>query len=78
MITVSIGFFFFPMHLYYVVRSGVDPLIAKITRVVPVASQERETLHVKRETTSLPGTPDAPLLADNPSPLTPYPLQGLE
>ena len=37
MITVSIGFFFFPMHLYNVVRSGVDPLIAKITRVVPVA-----------------------------------------
>ncbi len=49
MITVSIGFFFFPMHLYNVVRSGVDPLIAKITRVVPVASQERETLGVKRE-----------------------------
>jgi NADH-quinone oxidoreductase subunit M len=49
MITVSVGFFFFPMHLYNVVRSGVDPLIAKITRVVPVASQERETLDVKRE-----------------------------
>ena len=26
MISVSIGFFFFPMHLYNVVRSGVDPL----------------------------------------------------
>ena len=26
MITVSIGFGFFPMHLYNVVRSGVDPL----------------------------------------------------
>jgi NADH-quinone oxidoreductase subunit M len=37
------------MHLYSVVRSGVDPLIAKITRVVPVASQEREPLGVKRE-----------------------------
>jgi NADH-quinone oxidoreductase subunit M len=49
MIAVSVGFFFFPMHLYNVVRSGVDPLIAKITRVVPVASQERETLDVKRE-----------------------------
>ena len=49
MITVSIGFFFFPMHLYNVVRSGVDPLIAKIIRVVPVASQERETLGVKRD-----------------------------
>jgi NADH-quinone oxidoreductase subunit M len=49
MIAVSIGFFFFPMHLYNVVRSGVDPLIAKITRVVPIASQERETSVVKRE-----------------------------
>lgn len=49
MIAVSVGFFFFPMHLYNVVRSGVDPLIAKITRVVPVASQERKTLDVKRE-----------------------------
>ena len=26
MITVSIGFFFFPMHLYNVVRSGVDQI----------------------------------------------------
>ena len=43
------SFFFFPMHLYNVVRSGVDPLIAKITRVVPVASQDREMLSVKRE-----------------------------
>jgi NADH-quinone oxidoreductase subunit M len=52
MITVSIGFFFFPMHLYNVVRSGVDPLIAKITHVVPIASQERETSGVKREARS--------------------------
>jgi NADH-quinone oxidoreductase subunit M len=66
MITVSIGFFFFPMHLYNVVRSGVDPLIAKITRVVPVASQERET-------TSPSGSSDAPVLAINPLPLTPHP-----
>ena len=72
MITVSIGFFFFPMHLYNVVRSGVDPLIAKITRVVPVASLDRETLGVKRETTSPPGTPEAPLLANNPVSITPY------
>jgi NADH-quinone oxidoreductase subunit M len=42
MIAVSIGFGIFPMHLYNVVRSGVDPLVAKITRVVPVASQEEE------------------------------------
>jgi NADH-quinone oxidoreductase subunit M len=78
MITVSIGFFFFPMHLYNVVRSGVDPLIAKIIRVVPVASQERETLHVKRETTGLPGSSDAPVLAINPLPLTPYPSRRSE
>jgi NADH-quinone oxidoreductase subunit M len=37
MISVSVGFGLFPMHLYNVVRSGVDPLIAKITHVVPVA-----------------------------------------
>jgi len=72
MITVSIGFFFFPMHLYNVVRSGVDPLIAKISRVVPVASLDRETLDVKRETTDPPETPDAPVLANNPSRLTPH------
>jgi NADH-quinone oxidoreductase subunit M len=78
MITVSIGFFFFPMHLYHVVRSGVDPLIAKITLVVPVAALDRESLHVKRETTSPTGTPDAPLLTSTPSPLTPHPLRGLE
>ena len=70
MIAVSIGFFFFPMHLYNVVRSGVDPLIAKITRVVPVASLDRETLDVKRKTTSLPVTSDDPLVANNPSRLT--------
>ncbi len=38
MISVSVGFGLFPMHLYNVVRSGVDPLIAKITHVVPVAA----------------------------------------
>jgi NADH-quinone oxidoreductase subunit M len=39
MIAVSIGFGIFPGHLYSVVRSGVDPLIARITKVVPVAEQ---------------------------------------
>src|SRR5207302_6331057 len=71
MITVSIGFFFFPMHLYHVVRSGVDPLIAKITLVVPVAALDRES-------TSPPRTPDAPLLTSTPAPRTPDPLRGLE
>ncbi len=37
MITVSISFGIFPGHLYSVVRSGVDPLIARITKVVPVS-----------------------------------------
>ncbi len=39
MIMVSVSFGIFPGHLYSVVRSGVDPLIARITRVVPVAEQ---------------------------------------
>jgi NADH-quinone oxidoreductase subunit M len=39
MIAVSIGFGIFPGHLYTVVRSGVDPLIARITKVVPVAEE---------------------------------------
>ena len=38
MILVSIGFGLFPMHMYNVVRSGVDPLVAKITQVVPVSA----------------------------------------
>ncbi len=39
MILVSVSFGIFPGHLYTVVRSGVDPLIARITKVVPVAEQ---------------------------------------
>jgi len=66
------------MHLYNVVRSGVDPLIAKITRVVPVASLDRETLDVKRKATNPLVTSDAPLLANNPSPLASRPSRGLE
>src|SRR5437867_1010651 len=72
MITVSIGFFFFPMHLYHVVRSGVDPLIAKITRVVPVASQERETLGVKREARADSSPQNLAALPGDVLPLTPY------
>jgi NADH-quinone oxidoreductase subunit M len=49
MIAVSLGFGIFPVHLYNVVRSGVDPLVAKITHVVPVASREHEPPPVKRE-----------------------------
>lgn len=78
MITVSIGFFFFPMHLYNVVRSGVDPLIAKIIRVVPVAGLDRETVQVTGETTHPRGTPDALLLTNTSSPLAPASSRGLE
>jgi len=66
------------MHLYNVVTAGADPLIAKITRVVPVASLDHETLDVKREATNPPVTSDAPLLANNPSPLTPDHSRGSE
>jgi NADH-quinone oxidoreductase subunit M len=53
MITVSIGFGIFPGHLYSVVRSGVDPLIARITKVVPVAEQP---IHPPHSTSLLPRT----------------------
>jgi NADH-quinone oxidoreductase subunit M len=76
MITVSIGFFFFPMHLYNVVRSGVDPLIAKITRVVPVASQEREPLGVKRETRADSSPQNLAALPGDVLHLTPYALRS--
>jgi NADH-quinone oxidoreductase subunit M len=72
MIAVSIGFFFFPMHLYNVVRSGVDPLIAKITRVVPVALQERETSGANRETRAASSPENVAALPVDMSPLTPY------
>ncbi len=45
MITVSISFGIFPGHLYSVVRSGVDPLIARITKVVPVAEHPMNRPH---------------------------------
>jgi NADH-quinone oxidoreductase subunit M len=43
MIAVSIGFGLFPVRLYDVVRSGVDPLVAKITYVVPIAQNDEGT-----------------------------------
>jgi NADH-quinone oxidoreductase subunit M len=51
MIAVSVGFGIFPMHLYDVVRSGVDPLVARITRVVPIAETD-EGLGVKGKMTT--------------------------
>jgi len=71
MIAVSVGFFFFPMHLYNVVRSGVDPLIAKITHVVPIAGSGAG-FGVTREVPGPAGTHDAQLLANNPIPPTPH------
>lgn len=53
MISVSVGFGIFPMHLYDVVRSGVDPLIVRITEVVPVA-----------QTGDGPGPPSAVVLSE--------------
>jgi NADH-quinone oxidoreductase subunit M len=49
MIAVSIGYGLFPGHLYGVVRSGVDPLIAKITHVVPLAEGNGDALRVTRD-----------------------------
>jgi NADH-quinone oxidoreductase subunit M len=71
MIAVSVGFGIFPMHLYDVVRSGVDPLVAKITRVVPVA-ETGEGLGVRGEA-MIPGpTSTAPVVANK---LLPLPSQ---
>lgn len=39
MIVCSISFGIFPGHFYSVIRSGVDPLIARITQVVPLAAE---------------------------------------
>ncbi|MDH5668665.1 MAG: NADH-quinone oxidoreductase subunit M [Nitrospira sp.] len=70
MIAVSVGFGILPMHLYDVVRSGVDPLIARITHVVPVASQEREMLDVKREAMDHPTEATVTMGADGLAQLT--------
>jgi len=60
MIAVSIGFGIFPGHLYTVVRSGVDPLIARITKVVPLAKQPLH--HPDRVDRNPPGSQErAPL-----------------
>lgn len=53
MITVSISFGIFPGHLYSVVRSGVDPLIARITKVVPVAEHPMKMPHATSPTVPL-------------------------
>jgi NADH-quinone oxidoreductase subunit M len=69
MIAVSVGFGIFPMHLYDVVRSGVDPLIARVTHVVPVA-QAGEGAGVRGEGIASLPTSDTHLMADTSSPVT--------
>ena len=54
MIAVSVGFGIFPMHLYDVVRSGVDPLIARITRVGPPVSRKESSDHASEQSGSAP------------------------
>jgi NADH-quinone oxidoreductase subunit M len=77
MIAVSIGFGLFPMHMYNVVRSGVDPLVAKITQVVPVAAEERGTLGVNRESSQ--GSSSSNLVSSaHTSRLTPDSLRGVQ
>jgi NADH-quinone oxidoreductase subunit M len=70
MISISVGFGIFPMHLYNVVRSGVDPLVAKITHVVPVASQERDTLGLTRDARADFPRPNLAALPEDASRLT--------
>jgi NADH-quinone oxidoreductase subunit M len=78
MITVTVGFGLFPMHLYDVVRSGVNPLIAKITQVVPVASEERESFNVKRVATERPSEIDGTATSGSLARVTPHSPRGLE
>jgi NADH-quinone oxidoreductase subunit M len=78
MITVTVGFGLFPMHLYDVVRSGVNPLIARITQVVPVALEERETLNVKRGATDHSLETDHTAVSSHLARVTPHSIRGLE
>jgi hypothetical protein len=64
------------MHMYNVVRSGVDPLVAKITLVVPVADA-REEQAVPRDKTSPGKISVSPLVATKPGQATPQTGTGL-
>ena len=46
MIACSVGFGIFPSHFYQVIRSGVDPLIARITAVQPLQAASSMNNHV--------------------------------
>jgi len=66
MIACSISFGIFPGHFYNVIRAGVDPLVARITQVVPLTSQPSKELGVRSEAKV------QSIVPDNPSLLTPY------
>jgi NADH-quinone oxidoreductase subunit M len=76
MIVVSIGFGLSPMHMYNVVRSGVDPLVAKITLVVPVA-EASDGQAVPRERTSRVTISPSPLVATKPGETPPQTVTEL-
>ena len=44
LIACSIGYGIFPQHFYFVIRSGVDPLLARIMEITPLATQTSSTL----------------------------------
>ncbi len=52
MMACSIGFFLMPGHFYSVVRAGVDPLIARITKVEPVAQGDSTPSVYRTQNTS--------------------------
>jgi NADH-quinone oxidoreductase subunit M len=56
MMACSIGFFLFPGHFYSVVRAGVDPLVARISKVVPVATIEPSSDRAVELGSSPPGS----------------------
>ncbi|MBI3602917.1 MAG: NADH-quinone oxidoreductase subunit M [Nitrospirae bacterium] len=49
MIACSIIFGIFPGHFYNVIRAGTDPLVARITQVVPLAAGNGDALGVTRD-----------------------------
>jgi NADH-quinone oxidoreductase subunit M len=67
MIGCSIVFGIFPGHFYDVIRSSVDPLLARIAVVEPLANQDREGLGVRREATAHAIAPRALRLPDDAS-----------
>ena len=72
----GIAFGIFPGHFYDVIRSGVDPLVTRITAVVPLAEQTREELGVRSEAKVSGDLSRSLLPSDNPSPLTPTRLSS--